>query len=434
MLLHSAARTLCLIALTASTAQGADWKQFRGPDGSGKSDQIGVPLRWSSDENIVWKADLPGPGTSSPIAVGDSVYLTCYSGYGLEPSQGDMQALMRYVVCVDRTNGEIAWTKALKPDLPVHVYQGNGAHHGYSSSTPTSDGERLFVFFGKSGVYCFDLAGNELWHQSVGTNVHHWGSATSPVLYGDLLIVNASVESDSLVALDKATGDEVWRTDGIKSSWNTPVFVPLADNRTELVVSIRDHLLGIDPANGEELWRATGIHRYVCPSVVSHENQVFAIGGGHTSLSVRAGGRGDVTETHALWRKNKGSNVSSPIYHDGHLYWASDSRGIVYCQDAASGEFVYEERLSPSPGIIYASPLLAGGKLYYVSQHQGTYVLPARPEFQLLARNVFADDDSRTNASLVVDAVQPPENSSDQRPICRLLLRSDRYLYCIGRN
>src|SRR5262249_46189923 len=133
-----------------------------------------------------------------------------------------------------------------------------------------------------------------------------------------------------------------------------------------------------------------------------------------------AGGRGDVTKTHELWREKPGSNVSSPIYYDGHLYWASDSGGKVYCQDAATGKFVYQQNLKPSSGLIYASPVLVDGKLYYVSQHNGTYVVAASPEFKLLAHNVFEDDKSRTNGSLAVSNGQ-------------LLLRSDQYLYCIGK-
>jgi outer membrane protein assembly factor BamB len=175
----------------------------------------------------------------------------------------------------------------------------------------------------------------------------------------------------------------------------------------------------LNPDTGEELWRAEGVHRYVCPSVVAHEGIVYAIGGGHTSLAVRAGGRGDVTKTHVLWRKNKGSNVSSPIYHDGHIYWASDNGGIVHCQEAATGNFVYSERLASAAGLIYASPVLADGKLYYVSQRNGTYVVAARPKLELLAHNVFEDDTNRANASVAVSNGQ-------------LLLRTDQYLYCIG--
>jgi outer membrane protein assembly factor BamB len=178
-------------------------------------------------------------------------------------------------------------------------------------------------------------------------------------------------------------------------------------------------VVSVDPATGSELWRADGVHRYVCPSVVFDRDVVFAIGGGHTSLAVRAGGQGTVTESHGIWRQTKGSNVGSPIYHDGHLYWAGDSGGFVCCQKADTGETVYQERLEPRPGRFWSSPVLGDGKLYFVSQDAGTYVVAAASKFELLAHNAFADDNSRTNAS--------PAISNGQ-----ILMRTDRFLYCIG--
>ena len=408
-----------LLVLSGSLLSAADWTGFRGPGGQGLSTETEVPTKWSSTENIAWKVELPGPGASSPITLGDRVFITCYSGYGLKPNEGDQKDLVRHLLCLDRASGKILWQKQFQPKLPEHNYQGEGSYHGYAGSTPTTDGERLYVFFGKSGVYCFDLSGNELWNVSVGDKTSGWGSGASPLLFGKLLIVNASVESGSLVALDRTSGKEVWRAKNIGSAWNTPLLVG-KDGEAELVVSVQDRLLGIDPNKGEELWRAEGVHRYVCPSVVAGEGVVLAIGGGSTSLAVRTGGKGDVTGTHVVWRKSKGSNVGSPIYHEGHLYWASDSGGTICCQDAATGEDVFQVRLEPRPGQIWSSPVLAAGKLYFVSQHAGTYVVAAKPKFELLAHNVFQDDNSRTNAS--------PAVSNGQ-----LLLRTDRCLYCIGK-
>src|SRR5207244_1160263 len=146
---------------------------------------------------------------------------------------------------------------------------------------------------------------------------------------------------------NKTTGKEVWRTPGINSAWNTPVLVATPEKTQELVISVQDRLVGVDPETGKEQWRAEGVHRYVCPSVVAHDGVVYAIGGGSTSLAVKAGGKGDVSKTHGLWRASKGSNVGSPIYHEGHLYWASDSGGLVVCQEAVTGKVVYSERLKP---------------------------------------------------------------------------------------
>lgn len=415
---RSYAGSAYILLLVTTVLHAGDWTEFRGPGGLGVSDEKGLPLKWSSTENIVWQADLPGPGASSPVTLGERVFVTSYTGYGLEANAGDQKDLKRHLHCFQRKTGKPLWSKTFEPRLPEHDYQGEGSYHGYAASTPTTDGERLYVTFGKSGVYCFDLDGKELWHVLVGDGINRWGSGCSPILLGKLLIVNASIESGSLIALDKLTGAEVWRAGDINRSWNTPLPVAVKDH-TELVVSIQDRLLAFNPQNGMPLWNAEGVHRYVCPSVVSHDDIVYAIGGGHTSLAVRTGGMGDVTASHGVWRKTKGSNVGSPIFHDGHLYWAGDKEGILCCQNAATGETVFQERIEPRPGIIWSSPVLADGRLYVTSQREGTFVFAAKPSYELLAHNVFADDNSRTNAS--------PAVSNGQ-----LLLRTDRRLYCIA--
>jgi outer membrane protein assembly factor BamB len=407
------------VAILATTGFAGDWTQFRGPHGLGVSDEKGLPVKWSSTENIVWKAELPGPGASCPIALGDRVFLTCYSGYGLEGNVGDQKDLRRHLLCFERKSGDVKWKKVFEPKLPEHGYSGEGSYHGYAASTPTTDGQRLYVFFGKSGVFCFDLDGNELWHVSVGDGTSGWGSGCSPILYGNYVIVNASIESGAIVALDKYKGTEVWRAREVNSSWNTP-FIVAGKERAELVVSVQDWIKSFSPDDGKFLWKAEGVHRYCCPSVVVHDDVVYAIGGGSTSLAVRMGGTDDVSASHRVWRQNKGSNVGSPIYLDDHLYWVSDEGATVCCQKAATGDTVFQTRLEPESGRVWSSPVLADGKLYIVSQRNGTYVVAAKPTFELLAHNKFQEDGSRTNASPTV------HNG-------HILLRTDKNLYCIGR-
>jgi outer membrane protein assembly factor BamB len=414
--------SLIAVALTTSTALGADWSQFRGPGGSGTSEEKGLPVNWSEKDNIVWRAKLPGPGTSCPIAVGKRVYLTCYSGYGLgkfkkgEKGPEDITALLRHLVCIDRAKGEILWTKDFQPLNPEsNYYQHEGDFHGYASSTPASDGERLYVSFGASGIYCFDLDGKELWRKDVGKGTRNWGSANSPVLYKDLVIVNASVESGTMIAFDKISGKEIWRTKGINSSWNTPVLAD-APQGPELVVNISEAVIGLDPASGKELWRVKGFNGYVCPSVVVHKDVVYVVRG--NTLAIKAGGRGDVTDSHVLWRNKGNSQISSPVYHDGRLYWVSRS-DILSCIDAKTGDNIYRQRLSKG-GEFFASALVVDGKIYCVSRFAGTYVVAEGAKFQELACNTFADDKSRTNASPIVHEG------------C-LLMRTDQYLYCIGK-
>ncbi len=396
-----------------------DWPQFRGPGGLGVSTEKGLPITWSQKENLAWKTELPGPGASSPIVVGQRVFLTCYTGYGV-PGQprGDLAQLKRHVLCLNRSDGKISWTKAIEAKQPESP---TVREHGYAASTPAADGERLYVFFGKSGVFAFDHAGKQLWHADVGSQVSGWGSAASPVLHGDLVIVNAGVESESLIALDKQTGKEKWRAKGIKESWNTPLVVTDKVGKTELVVAIAGKLLGFDPATGDQLWNCvTDIGWYMVPSVVAHDGVVYCIGGrsGVAALAVRTGGKGDVTKTHRLWTGMKGSNVSSPVVHEGHLYWMHDNLGIAYCAEAKTGKIVYEERIQGAGGV-YASAALADGRLYFVSRAGRSYVLTAGPKFEQPASNDLSDR-SIFDGSPVPSAGQ-------------WLLRSDRYLYCVGK-
>ena len=396
-----------------SEANAADWPQFRGPGGLGVSEETDLPVRWSETENLAWRQELPGYGASSPIALGAHVYLTCYSGYGTGGDSQKMEDLTLHVVCVNRTDGQVAWDKKLKPKLPETV---RVRDHGYAGPTPATDGDFLYVFFGKTGVFKFDLTGKQIWQASVGTNIDGWGCGTSPVLFEDLVIVNASVESGSLVALDKTSGKEVWGAGGMQESWNTPHLVELANGQQELVVSVKDYILGFDPKTGKELWRCDGIQDYVCPSVISQQGIVYAIGGREArAFAIRAGGRGDVTDSHLLWEAKVGSNVSSPIIHDGHMYWVSDRKQFAYCVRLSDGEILYSERFPAQP---YASATAGDGKIYIVTRNGGTYVLAATPELTELAHNTFKDR-STFNAS--------PAISDGQ-----IFLRSDRFLYCIG--
>lgn len=410
---------LAVIPTAAGSLAPSDWPQFRGPGGLATSAAGRLPTTWAADKNIVWKTRLPGPGSSSPIVVGDRVFLTCYTGFGpAAPEATSQDNLKLHVLCLGRADGRLLWHKTLAPELPEQ--ERLREDHGYASSTPAADGERVFVFFGRTGVFAFSHEGRELWRATVGSRLHGWGSAASPVLHRGLVLINASVESESLVALDQQTGKEVWRAGGIKEAWNTPLSVEVAGGKRELVVPIIGKVLAFDPDSGQSLWHCdTGIGWYMCPSAVAHDGVVYSIGGRTGGgLAVRTGGRGDVTASHVLWRLNKGSNVSSPVYHDGHLYFAHENLGVVYCVEASTGRIVYEERLAPSSGQIYSSPVLADGKLYYVSRCGAAFVLAARPAFEPLARNELGDPG--------------PFNASPAVAGDRLLLRSEQFLYCLG--
>ncbi|MCE7875060.1 hypothetical protein DYH09_32490 [bacterium CPR1] len=314
---------LCMAAGAELTA--ADWTQFRGPDGMGVASEP-LPTQFGPQQNLRWKTKLPGAGASSPVILGDRIFLTSYTGYAVPgEADGSIDRLKRHVLCLDRVDGRLLWDRAIPAVQPEEADIRES--HGYASSSPAVDAERVYVFFGKSGVFAFDHEGKQLWHADVGSRTNRWGSAASPVLHDDLVLINASVESDALYALNKRTGATVWRADGVREAWNTPNLVTTEAGATEIVVPIIEQVLAFDPTSGEQPWNCrTDIPWYMAPSAVARDGIVYCIGGrpGY-SLAVRSGGRGDVTATHRLWAVKKGSNVPSPILRDNELYWMHDN-------------------------------------------------------------------------------------------------------------
>ena len=412
--------TLVACALAAC---GADWPGFRGADRSGISKEAGLPAEWSATKNILWKREMPGPGTSSPIVFGARVYVTCYSGYGLDQkAPGNLADLKRHLLCVDAKSGKVLWTREeTDPDRTDHIYNSTVCTHGYASHTPAADASGVYAYFGSAGAVCYSHDGERKWGpvRLGGKAKHHGdGSAASPLLYENLMIVNAVVETadafeqGDTVALDKKTGKEVWR-EKVGGYWSSPLLVRVGGN-TELVVAThRGQWLGLDPATGKRLWECEG--KNDCATPVAHDGVVYTF---HQSgkMAIKAGGRGDVTKTHKTWAAVGGSQISSPLYHDGHLYFPGLDHNAK-CVDARTGKIVYSELLGAE---CYASPVLADGRLHYVSRDKGTYVVAAKPEFELLAHNKIEDDKSAFHAS--------PAVSNG-----KLFLRNDKYLYCIGK-
>jgi len=418
--------TLACVVCIASTAHGDDWPRFRGPGGMGVAPASSrPPTTWDGMTNITWKTPLPGPGASSPVTYGKHAYVTCYSGYGLSKEDpGNKADLKRHLVCVRLADGGIEWSTTVPVHEHEHPYNSYITSHGYASSTPVVDATGVYVYFGTAGLIAYDHKGNERWKKSCGTHYYNFGTAASPILYKDFVIVNADVEDRVTFGLHKRDGTEVWKfkpVDWETNTWDTPLIVPVKGVDEMVCFGDRSRLVGLDPSSGKTLWTCkVPMQSYQCPSQVAHDGVVYAIGNHPgNAVAVRLGGRGDVTASHKVWDINKGSVVSSPIYHDGHLYWAKEESSKLYCVEAASGKVVYEERLEPAVNRMYASPILAGGNLYYVSQTEGTFVVEAKPSFKLVARNVIDSDKSIFNGSPAVSG-----NS--------LLLRSDSHLYCIS--
>ena len=412
-------------------ADDGNWPRFRGPGGAGVSAERGVPLEWDATRNVLWKAELPGRGASSPVVWGDRVYVTAYTGYGLtkDDAPANREKLRRHLLCFSRKDGSPLWQREHGGENREHGMADFLSLHGYASSTPAADATGVYVYFGNGGVAAYGHDGRRKWHRELGRIGHSWGSASSPVLYGDLVIVHADIESQALIAFDKASGEERWRLDTGKEgsdekfgdSWSTPLVVQ-AGGRAELVfhrsVGKPATLAAVDPRTGAPLWECRVLQDYLVPSPVAHDGVVYTIAY-QKGAAVRAGGRGDVTRSHVAWQINKGSEVCSPVYHDGHLYWTSEDGGIAYCVNAVTGESVYQDRLEPPPGRIYSSGVLAAGRIYYTSRENGTYVVAAAPKFELLAHNVIDTDRSIFNGTPAISRGQ-------------LFLRSDSHLYCIG--
>lgn len=405
--------SLILLAVFTQTTKAEDWVRFRGPDGLGISNDKKIPTKWGDSENLKWKLEMPGKGFSSPIVVGDKVFVTSYTGEG-----GNLSNLERHLTCVDRNTGKQLWSKSVKAVLPEFRSRGSFAYHGYASHTPVSDGERVYVVFGTTGVLAYDLNGEKLWQQSIGTETNAmFGSASSPILYKDFVIVTAGSESASIRAFDRKTGKEVWKASGgsLGGSYSTPSIIKNKDGEDELVISVPQELWGLNPMTGKLKWYAeTMVDTGACTSVVFDGDIAYVIGGrtgGRTA--VRVGGEKDVTRSHVLWSKRGGTYVPSPILHEGHLYYASGS-GTIVCVDAKTGTEVASKRLG---GAYYASPVLVDGKLYAVSRFNGTYVVEASPKLTQLAANRLTDGSDFSGSPAVSNG--------------QLFIRSDNYLYCI---
>lgn len=425
---------IVLVLTAAGQLHAEDWLRFRGPNGSGIStESADVPTSWSPVANIAWKVELPGAGVSSPIVVGNRVLVTSYSGYGLDRQEpGDIENLKRHLVCFDLASGKKLWQKDFDAEQPEDPYTGIGVTaHGYASHTPVSDGENVYAFFGKSGVYAFDLEGNQLWHTEVGkeSDPRKWGSSSSPVLYGDKVIVTAAAESQSIIGLDKNTGDIAWKQEasGLDNMWGTPILVELEDGRTDLVMGVPREIWGLDPETGKMRWyceatRADQSHSSVIADPAT--DRIFGFSGrGGGSVAVQAGGKGNTTETAVKWTGRENDRFGSPVMVDDRVYLVSG--GIVNAIDAKTGESIEQVRLEGAAAsgrgfgsADYASPVVANGKLYYLNGSGQMFVFQLGEAVRQIAMNRVTTERESFGGTPAISQGN-------------ILLRSDKHLYCV---
>jgi outer membrane protein assembly factor BamB len=400
-----------------------NWTQFRGPSMLATSPFATVATSWSEDHGIAWKTEIivgvKTRGASSPVVLGDRVYLTAFSGCGTSSQdREDISELKHHVICFDKYSGKRIWHRTIQGSNAIKRLSEHALGHGYASSTPLIDGNRLYTFFGVSGVFAFDLDGEFLWQTNVGTHSQDFGSSASLAVFEDLLYVNASVENETLYALDKSTGNAVWKLDGVIQSWSTPVVAKTRDGDDELIVNHQDMVRGLDPRTGEELWNCDGIDDYVVATPIVVDGICYVSGGQHhEAMAIKLGGRGDVTDTHKIWRIRKGSNVSSPVYHEDTLYLIA-TNGILQLIEAGTGKIIHRQRMGNAKEIL-ASPTILGDHMFVPTQHKGVVVMSILDDCQIIARNTFGGDDNPLQASIAVS-----ENL--------LFLRTDGHIYCVG--
>ncbi|MBI4471761.1 MAG: PQQ-binding-like beta-propeller repeat protein [Acidobacteria bacterium] len=392
-----------------------EWAQWRGPDGLGISDETGFPTVWSPTSNIKWKTAIPGRGHSSPIVWGDRIFLTTsfkgelvpgrkapvhldfsYRPGYVHPDSVDIEYKHTVkVLAIDARTGRIVWERTAYDGL---MFDDRHRKNTYASPTMVTDGRLVYAFFESLGLYAYDFDGNLKWQASLGPIIKAGlGPGTSPIPYENLIIVQCDQEmgaGSAIVALDKTTGKQVWRTErSTRRSWATPLLVKSGD-RVDLVASGAEVVIAYDPLTGKERWRANGTQSHPIPSAVAGHGLVILSAGSSAkrAFAVRLGQAGNLTDTPAIvWRHNKGAAyVPSPILYGDYFYLMSDA-GIITCLDAKTGQLVYEGGRVPVPATFTASIVAFDGKLLLTSEDGDTFVVKAGPRHEILATNPIGE-------------------------------------------
>ena len=425
------------IGLTAS-ASAANWPAWRGPDGSGLSTEKDLPLHWSTNQNVCWRVPLPERGNSTPVVWREQLFIT----------QGISNQNRRTVMCLDTHTGKLLWQSGITWTEKEPTSDENPS----CTPSPVTDGRRVIAWFGSAGVYCFDFTGRELWHRDLGRQSHQWGYASSPVLYKNLCFLNFGPGDRSfVVALDKTTGRTMWQFEvpiipttvdrrelggpdpsvgaaaavklsEIAGSWATPLIVP-AKGGKELIVALPLNLMAFAPLTGKQLWHCDGPNIGAYSSPFYGEGLIGYAGGGFRNnlMAVRPGGRGDVTITNRLFVQplaNSQSHLGAGVIFKDHIYLVNTA-GIAECFELNSGKTIWTERLPSTggSGACWASPVLAGNRLYVANRNGDVFMLKAAPSFELLAVNSIGGEPM--SASLAV---------ADGH----IFIRTNKHLWCIG--
>lgn len=422
----------------AAVSQDAEsWPQWRGPLATGVAPSGDPPVTWSETENVRWRIEIPGHGQASPVVWGNHVFVltAAPAGEGDSPGNGLFSRLKRRfmgtvtsgellrfaILAIDRRDGSVVWERTAVTEQP---HEGRHNTGSWASASAVTDGEVVCAFFGSRGLYCYDMRGTLLWDRDFGDMRVRmgFGEGASPALHGDAVIVVWDHEGQSFItALDKTTGEERWRTDRDEiTSWATPLVVEHAAG-TQVVTSATDGVRGYDFETGELIWHGDGVTLNAIPTPVAAGGVVYLMSGyrGNRLYAVDlASARGDITGSGAIvWSLDRDTPyVPSPVLHDGILYFTKSNSGVLSAYDAATGRNLYGPERLPGIRNIYASPVVAGGRLYITSRDGTTLVLAAGPEMRLLATNLLDD---------AIDA--SPAIAGRE-----IYLRGRQHLYCIA--
>ncbi|HLN28529.1 MAG TPA: PQQ-binding-like beta-propeller repeat protein [Gemmataceae bacterium] len=370
------------LLLLGPGASAEDWPGWRGPRGDGTSNEANVPLRWNQSENICWKVPIPGKGHSSPVVWGERIFLTTC----LENEE------KRLLLCLSRSDGRLLWEReVVKAEL-----ERKHALNSYASSTPATDGRHVWVTFLKKPavvVTCYDMEGNLVWQRSPGDFYSVHGFCSPPILYKDTLIINGDQDAQAwIVALDKASGAERWRTDrpNRTRSYCPPLIIDAAGKK-QMVLSGSKCIASYDPDTGKQIWIIDGPTEQFVASLVFAENILFMTAGFPTYhlMGIRPDGVGNVTKSHVLWHDTRSADyVPSPIAFDRYFYFVNDN-GLAGCILAKTGQRLWTQRLGRHHS---ASPVSAGGYLYFPDDDGTTFVLKGGPTFEVVGKNALGEE------------------------------------------
>ena len=368
------------VALLRTSWADENWSQWRGPLNSGVSDSANPPVTWSETKNIRWKVAVDGHGTSTPIIWGDKVFvLSAIKTQEKDSSIPDPQDQPKtnffdikrpnavhdfVVICIHRNTGKEIWREVATKKIP---HEGAHNDNDFASASPTTDGKRLFCWFGSAGLFCYDLNGKKLWERDLGeTKVgSSLGEGSSPVLYGDkLVIVRDFNHKGSIEVLEAASGETVWRQDrGEDNAWATPLVLEHS-GRTQVITAASNFVRSYDLTNGDVIWQCSGLTGNVTPCPVVDGNVVYCMSGykGYSLLALPLTERGDISQSDKIvWSRDRGTPyVPSPLLYDGRLYFTQSNNAILSCLDSKTGDTILERTRLSGLSNVYASPVRCG--------------------------------------------------------------------------